>query len=40
MLEEYVQKIEVITRQAKSETGLQIKLEQLLSELLAHFDIS
>jgi len=39
MLEEYVQKIEAITRQARSESGLQIKLEQLLSELLGDFDI-
>lgn len=40
MLERYVQEIEAITRQARSEAGLQIKLEHLLSELLGHFEIS
>ncbi|HEX3948227.1 MAG TPA: N-6 DNA methylase [Steroidobacteraceae bacterium] len=40
MLEQYVGKIEAITRQARSETSLQIKLEVLLSELLASYDIS
>ncbi|HCC58270.1 MAG TPA: hypothetical protein DEQ47_13630 [Solibacterales bacterium] len=39
MLEDYVQKIDAITRQARSETSLQIKLEYLLSELLALFEI-
>jgi hypothetical protein len=39
VLEHYVQKIAAITRQARSETSLQIKLERLLSELLWDFDI-
>lgn len=39
MLDEYVRKIAAITQKAGSETALQIKLEQLLSELLAAFDI-
>lgn len=40
MLDEYVKRIDAITLKAGSETALQIKLEQLLSELLAAFDIS
>jgi hypothetical protein len=39
LLEDYVQKIDAITRQARSETSLQIKLEHSLSELLAQFNI-
>ena len=40
MLDQYVTQIEAITRQARSETGLQIKLETLLRDLLARFDIA
>jgi hypothetical protein len=40
MLEQFVERIDLITRHAKSETSLQIKLEPLLAELLGNFDIS
>src|SRR5882672_7895393 len=40
MLEQYVQRIEQITRDARSETSLQIKLEHLLAELLEHHGIT
>jgi len=39
MLDRYLRAIVEITRQARSETALQIKLEHLLSRLLADFDI-
>lgn len=40
MFEQYVQRIQTITREARSETGLQIKLEQLLAELLGRHEIA
>lgn len=40
MLEHYVQKIEKLARQSRTETKLQIGLEHVLLELLAHFQIS
>jgi hypothetical protein len=40
MLDKFVTEIETITRQARSETALQIKLEALLGNLLAQFDIA
>jgi len=39
MLEHFVRQINDATRRARSEASLQIKLEQLLSELLAQFEI-
>ena len=40
MLDQYVHKIEAVTRQARSETALQIKLETLLREILALYVIA
>ncbi len=40
MLEQYLERIKEITREARSETSLQIKLEPLLTELLGRFDIT
>jgi hypothetical protein len=40
MLGEYVERIRKITREARSETSLQIKLEPLLTELLVHFGVA
>src|SRR5437870_2236831 len=39
MLQEYVDRVQKITREARSEASLQIKLEQLLTELLALHEI-
>lgn len=40
VLEPYVKRIRQITSDARSETGLQIKLEALLAELLTEFGIT
>jgi len=39
MLEQFVERIAEITRKARSETSLQVKLEPLLTELLAGYGI-
>lgn len=39
MLDRYVERIATITRQVRSEAALQVRLEPLLSELLARFDV-
>ena len=39
MLDRYVERIGTITKQARSGAGLQVRLEPLLSELLARFDV-